>query len=73
MGRAAAGEDARARCLLRSIGTVLRSIEPMDPAWEIRAHELARLVELAAEADPGQPLSALISAQRRADLHIVGE
>lgn len=54
-------EADRSRRLILSVSTVLRAVEPEDAAWQIRVHELARLLERAAHADPHQPLLELAS------------
>jgi hypothetical protein len=53
----------RSRRLILSVSGVLRAAEPATPAWQIRVHELARLLERAAQADPHQPLAELVATK----------
>jgi hypothetical protein len=65
-------EDQRARRLILAASNVLRAIDPGDADWELRAHELARLLESAAAADPDCPLTRLMAQQRQVNRHVLG-
>ncbi len=51
----------RSRRLILAVSAVLRAVEPASPAWQIRVHELARLLERAAHGDPHQPIGELVA------------
>jgi len=70
MVRSEPGDDARARRLILRASQLLRTAEPGDSAWQIRVHELARLLERAAHDDPGAPILDLVDRPRE---HHVGE
>ncbi len=61
MGNHARDEGERSRRLIASISAVLRAMEPADAVWQIRVHELARLLERAAQVDPHVPLTDLLA------------
>lgn len=71
MGNDEPAEAERSRRLILSISGVLRAAEPGDAAWQIRVHELARLLERAAESDPNMPLVDLTAPPKH--LTLVGE
>jgi len=50
---------------------VLRAAEPGDAAWQIRVHELARLLERAASVDPNASIGDLVDSPP--ELAAVGE
>lgn len=53
-------DEVRARRLILAASGVLRAAEPGDAAWQIRVHELARLLERAARVDPTAPIGELV-------------
>jgi hypothetical protein len=53
-------DEVRARRLILAASNVLRAAEPGDAAWQIRVHELARLLERAARVDPNAPIGDLV-------------
>jgi hypothetical protein len=55
-------DEVRARRLILAASAVLRAAEPGDAAWQIRVHELARLLERAARVDPNAPIGELVDA-----------
>ncbi|NBC96673.1 MAG: hypothetical protein GVY27_09995 [Deinococcus-Thermus bacterium] len=55
-------DEGRARRLILAASGVLRAAEPGDAAWQIRVHELARLLERAARVDPNAPIGELVDA-----------
>ena len=59
MGEGETADADRSRRLILAVSTVLRAAEPAEAAWQIRVHELARLLERVARADPHQPLHEL--------------
>ena len=55
-------DEVRARRLILAASGVLRAADPGDAAWQIRVHELARMLERAARVDPNAPLGDLVDA-----------
>ena len=55
-----ATDDVRARRLILAASGVLRAADPGDAAWQIRVHELARLLERAAKVEPNSPIGELV-------------
>jgi hypothetical protein len=60
MSAADAQDEVRVRRLILAASGVLRAAEPGDSAWQIRVHELARLLEQAAHVDPNAPMAELV-------------
>jgi len=60
MSAADARDEVRVRRLILAASGVLRAAEPGDTAWQIRVHELARLLEQAARVDPSAPMAELV-------------
>ncbi|MFP4125057.1 MAG: hypothetical protein ACLFU0_00190 [Alphaproteobacteria bacterium] len=53
-------DEVRARRLILAASGVLRAAEPGDAEWQIRVHELARLLERAARVDATAPMGDLV-------------
>lgn len=53
-------DAGRARQLILAASRVLRAAEPGDADWQIRVHELARMLERAAREEPNTPLGELV-------------
>jgi len=64
-------DEVRARRLILAASAVLRAAEPGDAAWQIRVHELARLLERAASVDPNASIGDLVDSPP--ELAAVGE
>ena len=64
-------DEVRARQLILAASAVLRAADPGDAAWQIRVHELARLLERAARVDPNAPIGDLVDSPP--ELAAVGE
>jgi hypothetical protein len=57
--------------LILAASGVLRAAEPGDAAWQIRVHELARLLERAARVDPNAPIGDLVDTPSNV-VHLAG-
>lgn len=63
-------DEVRARRLILAASGVLRAAEPGDAAWQIRVHELARLLERAARVEPNAPIGELVDVPPLADVSL---